>query len=157
QREKILGYVAVGARDGARLLTGGEVDPERAGYFVAPTIFEEVQPQDTIAQEEIFGPVIALLKAASVAEAIAIANSVRFGLSASVFTSSLETALRFVDEIDAGMVRVNEETAGVELQAPFGGVKDSSSHSREQGRAAIEFYTRTKTVALRPASGRGVM
>ena len=152
QQDKILGFVKAGIHEGARLLAGGESSPGQTGYFVQPTVFDEVQPQVTIAQEEIFGPVISLLRAHSIAEAIEIANGVRFGLSASVFTSNLETALKFVEEIDAGMVRVNEETAGVELQAPFGGVKDSSSHSREQGRAAIEFYTRTKTVALRPAN-----
>lgn len=148
QQERVYRFIDHACQEGYPAITGGE-RLERAGYFVAPTIFDEVDPTAEIAQEEIFGPVVALIPVATLDEAIAVANSVRYGLSASVFTQNLATALKVVDELEVGMVRVNEETAGVEYQAPFGGMKASSSHSREQGLAAREFYTETKTVAIR--------
>lgn len=148
QFEKIRGYIETGMREGAEMVAGGE-PLELDGYYIPPTVFDRVEAQATIAQEEIFGPVVGVIRVRDIDEAIGTANKIRYGLSASVFTGSLATALRCVREIEAGMVRVNEETAGVELQAPFGGVKASSSHSREQGRAAIEFYTHVKTVAIR--------
>ncbi len=148
QFEKIQGYIEAGLRDGARLVAGGEM-LDLDGYYVPPTVFDRVHSQAVIAQEEIFGPVLGVIPVGDMDEAIRTANNIRYGLSASVFTGSLATALRCVREIEAGLVRVNEETAGVELQAPFGGVKASSSHSREQGRAAIDFYTHVKTVAVR--------
>ena len=152
QYDKVMGLIDRGRSEGGRVLTGGSpIGGKFAhGYFIPPTVFDEVAATATIAQEEIFGPVIAMIPVRSVDEAIGVANGVRYGLSASVFTRNLKTAMAFVEGIEAGLVRVNEETAGVELQAPFGGVKASSSHSREQGRAAIEFYTHTKTVAIRP-------
>jgi acyl-CoA reductase-like NAD-dependent aldehyde dehydrogenase len=151
QEEKILAMIQKGREEGARILAGGgRADVGLKGFYIAPTVFDDVDSRMTIAQEEIFGPVVAIQEAADIEDAIRIANGVRYGLSASVFTRDLKTALLFVDRIEAGMVRVNEETAGVELQAPFGGMKASSSHSREQGRAAIEFFTHTKTVAIRP-------
>lgn len=103
----------------------------------------------TIAQEEIFGPVLALIKVDTLEEALKIANDVKYGLSASIYTSNIGNMLSFIHEMDAGLVRVNAETAGVELQAPFGGMKMSSSHSREQGQAAIEFFTSIKTVFVK--------
>jgi aldehyde dehydrogenase (NAD+) len=83
-------------------------------------------------------------------EAIELANDTDYGLSASIYTRNIGNAMQFVQEMEAGLVRVNAETAGVELQAPFGGMKQSSSHSREQGQAAIEFYTSIKTVFIKP-------
>jgi aldehyde dehydrogenase (NAD+) len=151
QWQKVRHYIETGmAEAGAPLVGGLEKPASLAGYYVAPTIFDRVSPTATIAQEEIFGPVVALMEAKDVDDAIDIANRTPFGLSASVFTDNLSLAFKAVEELQAGLVRVNEETAGVELQAPFGGMKASSSHSREQGRAAIEFFTTTKTVALRP-------
>lgn len=152
QQEKIMSLIETGTQQGAKLLAGGVAAARGVtkGYFVPPTLFDEVAPDAAIAQEEIFGPVIGMTAASSIDEAISLANGVRYGLSAAVFTRDIKTAMHFVNEIDAGMVRVNDETAGVELQAPFGGVKASSSHSREQGRAAIEFYTHLKTVAIKP-------
>jgi aldehyde dehydrogenase (NAD+) len=149
----VLDYIEVGKREGARLLTGGKklqgADYEH-GYFVAPTIFDGVRPDMRIAQEEIFGPVVAVLEAKDFDEAIALANDTRFGLSASVVTRDLGLALRFVREIEVGIVHVNSQTAGAEPQVPFGGFKSSSSGSREQGKAAREFFTQTKTVYLDP-------
>lgn len=152
QQKKILSLIEAGRNEGAVALAGGGLmsEPPAPGYFVAPSIFSNVAIDSTLAQEEIFGPVIALMGAKDIDHAILMANSIRYGLSASIFTRSLSTAMTFVDRVNAGLVRVNEETAGVELQAPFGGFKESSSHSKEQGRAAMDFYTRTKTVAIVP-------
>lgn len=147
QRQKVRRFIDEAKGNGYRQLVGedGNMAP---GFFVPPTVFDEVAPDATIAQEEIFGPVVAVIPAATIDEAIKISNGVRFGLSASVFTKSLSTAMHVVESLEVGMVRVNQETAGVEYQAPFGGVKASSSHSREQGQAAADFYTETKTVAI---------
>lgn len=147
QRQKVQGFIDGAQASGYRLLVGDRTH-DQPGFFVSPTVFDEVGPDATIAQEEIFGPVVAIIPASTLEEAIHIANGVRFGLSASVFTQSLSTAMHVVQSLDVGMVRVNQETAGVEYQAPFGGVKASSSHSREQGQAAADFYTETKTVAI---------
>jgi alpha-ketoglutaric semialdehyde dehydrogenase len=153
QQETVLSYIRKAKEEGATLLTGGK-QPEDSqlekGFYVEPTIFENVTSKMTIGQEEIFGPVLALMKVASMDEAIDLANDVPFGLSASLFTSNIETSFRFINEIEAGLVRVNYETAGVELQAPFGGMKESSSGSREQGEAAKEFFTSIKTIFIKP-------
>jgi aldehyde dehydrogenase (NAD+) len=149
----VLEYIEIGKQEGARLLaggqklTGGEYD---RGFYVAPTVFDEVRPDMRIAQEEIFGPVVGVIEAKSFEEALTLANQTRFGLSASVVTRDLGLALRFVREIDAGIVHVNSQTAGAEPQVPFGGFKHSSSGSREQGKAAREFFTQIKTVYLDP-------
>src|SRR5699024_6547242 len=138
--------------EGATIIYGGEriIDENiKNGYFIQPTVFEHVKSSMTIAQEEIFGPVLALIKVDTMEEAIEIANDVSYGLSASIFTTDIQKMLTFVEEMDAGLVRVNAETAGVELQAPFGGMKQSSSHSREQGEAAKDFYTNIKTVFVK--------
>ena len=150
----VLNYIEIGQAEGARLLTGGQKlwgDEYDRGYFVAPTVFDRVTPDMRIAKEEIFGPVVGLIEAQNFDEAVQLANHTRFGLSASVFTRDLNLALRFVREIEAGVVHVNSQTAGAEPQAPFGGFKSSSSGSREQGKVAREFFTQIKTVYLDPA------
>ncbi|WP_221563194.1 alpha-ketoglutaric semialdehyde dehydrogenase GucD [Alkalihalobacillus sp. TS-13] len=152
QLNTVLSYIQKGREEGASLVLGGErltASDYEKGYFVQPTIFEDVTSSMTIAQEEIFGPVIALIKVDTIEESLEIANDVEFGLSASIFTSNIQKMLTFIDDMDAGLVRINAESAGVELQAPFGGMKQSSSHSREQGQAAIEFFTSIKTVFLK--------
>lgn len=113
-----------------------------------PTVFGEVKSQMRIAQEEVFGPVLCLMRAEDLDHAITILNDVEFGLSASIFTRDLNTAMTFVERAQAGMLRVNGETAGVEPQAPFGGMKASSSYSREQGLAARDFFTQIKTISI---------
>ncbi|MCZ4248831.1 aldehyde dehydrogenase family protein [Bacillus amyloliquefaciens] len=154
QLDNCLSYIEKGRQEGASLLIGGE-KPEgekyQNGYFIEPAIFENVKTGMTIAQEEIFGPVIALLKVDTLKEALDIANDVKYGLSASIFTENIGSMLSFIDDIEAGLVRVNAESAGVELQAPFGGMKQSSSHSREQGEAAKDFFTAIKTVFIKPS------
>lgn len=152
QYHTVLSYIAKGIEEGGTLLCGGgkaQGEGLDAGFFIEPTVFEHISSAMTIAQEEIFGPVLALIKVDTFEEAIRIANDVKFGLSASIFTRDFSKMLTFMHDIDAGLVRINAESAGVELQAPFGGMKMSSSGSREQGQAAIEFYTDIKTVFIK--------
>ena len=152
--QKVLRYIDLGKTEGARLLLGGdklrgaEYDD---GYFVAPTIFDRVTPQMRIAQEEIFGPVVGIIEATDFDDAIRLANETRFGLIVSLVTRDLELAMRFVREAKAGIVRVNSQTSGAELQVPFGGFKASGLGTSEQGKAAREFFTQTKTVYIDPS------
>jgi aldehyde dehydrogenase (NAD+) len=118
------------------------------GFFVEPAVIRDVDPASPLAQDELFGPVLATFTANDIDEAIAVANRTRYGLSAAVFTRDLGAALHFVHGIEAGLVRVNGDTTGVDPHAPFGGMKASSSGSREQGSAAREFYTDIKTVQI---------
>ena len=153
QMETVLSYIKKGVDEGAVLLHGGERLEQGElsnGFYVTPAIFDGVTSRMSIAQDEIFGPVLALIEARDIDEAIELANDTDYGLSASIYTQNIGNVLAFVQDMDAGLVRVNAETAGVELQAPFGGMKQSSSHSREQGQAAIEFYTSIKTVFIKP-------
>ncbi|WP_245203785.1 alpha-ketoglutaric semialdehyde dehydrogenase GucD [Ammoniphilus resinae] len=152
QLNTVLSYVEKGQAEGATLIYGGKrVEGEglEHGFYVEPTVFDNVTPKMAIAQEEIFGPVLALIKVDTIEEAIEIANDSQFGLSASIFTTNVGNMLNFIRDMEAGLVRINAESAGVELQAPFGGMKSSSSGSREQGQAAIEFYTSIKTVFVK--------
>jgi aldehyde dehydrogenase (NAD+) len=143
-----LDYIALGQSEGARLLTGGQT-LDRPGYFLTPTVFDEVEPEMRIAQEEIFGPVIGVLRARDLDDAIAKANRITFGLSAGVVTTDLNKAFQFSERVEAGVVKVNEPTSGLALHVPFGGFKGSSANTfKEQGPAALEFYTRLKTVYL---------
>lgn len=140
-----------------QIVLGGDAptgDSYRNGYFFQPTVIVDVPVDAPAAQEEIFGPLLVVHEAASVAEAISIANGTPYGLSVSLFTRDINSALEYIHEIDCGMVRVNGDTTGVDPHAPFGGMRESSSHSREQGPAAIEFFTETKTVQINPAGGR---
>jgi len=153
QLNTVLYYIDKAKEEGATLLIGGKQPKEselQSGYYVEPTIFENVESNMTLGQEEVFGPVLALMKVSSVEEGINIANDIDFGLSASIFTKNTENMFKFIEDIDVGLVRVNFETAGVELHAPFGGMKDSSSDSREQGQAAKEFFTSIRTVFIKP-------
>ena len=149
QFERVLGYLDLARQEGHRLRLGGDsIAAEEGGYFVAPTVYEDIDPDSRLGQEEVFGPVVGTIRASTLERAVEIANSVDFGLSASIFTRDIGRAFQFIREIRTGVVHVNSETAGAEPQAPFGGMKGSSSHSREQGKAAVEFYTDTKTVYL---------
>lgn len=146
QLETDLEYVKIGQEEGARLLAGGDVAAE-GGYYVQPTVFDAVDPQMRIAREEIFGPVIGVLRARNFDDALEKANDVAYGLSAGIVTNDLQKAFAFANGIEAGVVKINEPTTGVALQAPFGGFKNSSANTfKEQGQAAVEFYTRTKSV-----------
>jgi aldehyde dehydrogenase (NAD+) len=148
QLKKVLAYLDIAREEGATYLAGGERDPNLRGYYVPPTILMGLGPESRVVQEEIFGPVAALLPARSYEEAIALANNTPFGLSASLFTRDLGKSLRFVADIRVGIVKVNQESAGLEFQVPFGGMKGSSSGSREQGKVARDFFTQWKTAYI---------
>lgn len=143
---------ALAGASGQRI-TGGNLPSDAAlqrGNFIHPAVVRNVDPASPLAQDEIFGPVLATFSAQDVNDAIRIANQSRYGLSASIFTRDLKAALTYIQEIEVGLVRVNGDTTGVDPHAPFGGMKMSSSGSREQGPAAREFYTETKTVQITP-------
>ncbi len=141
--------LAAVASSGGRVLTGGKT-LDAPGYYLAPTLVELDQPEGPLATEEVFAPVAALIPAESADQAISIANAVRYGLVAAVFTSDLGGALRLTRQLEAGMIRVNAPTSGVDFQAPFGGSKDSSYGPREQGMAARSFYTESRTILIAP-------
>jgi alpha-ketoglutaric semialdehyde dehydrogenase len=151
QRDEVVAEVDRAREEGAELLVGGRGPKGELahGAFLEPTVLTEVDPGMKIAQEEVFGPVCAVLRASSVEDAIALANGVRYGLSAAVITRDIAEAFHFIEGIDAGMVHVNRQTAGVDPHMPLGGMKASGSHFREQGRAAREFYAEEQTVYLR--------
>jgi aldehyde dehydrogenase (NAD+) len=152
QLETDLRYIEIGRKEagepraGGRRLTGGAYDK---GYYIEPTIFADVEPHMTIAQEEIFGPVLAVMRARDFDHALEIANAVPLGLSASVQTTNVSRVFEFVYRMQAGLLTVNLPSAGVEYQLPFGGTKDSSFGPKEQGPAALEFYSDYKTVYLK--------
>ncbi len=147
-----LKYIEIGQTQGAKLvcggkrLTGGIYDQ---GFFVEPTIFTGVTPEMRIAQEEVFGPVLGLMVAEDFEDAMRLANGVKFGLSASIVSRDLTRVYQFINRIEAGLITVNLPTAGVEYQLPFGGTKESSFGMREQGPAALDFYTETRTVYMK--------
>jgi aldehyde dehydrogenase (NAD+) len=141
--------LAAVASSGGRVLTGGK-PLDAPGYYLAPTLVELDRPAGPLATEEVFAPVAALIRAKTADEAVAIANGVRYGLVAAVFTSDLGNALRLTRRLDAGMIRVNAPTSGVDFQAPFGGAKESSYGPREQGLAARSFYTESRTILIAP-------
>jgi aldehyde dehydrogenase (NAD+) len=147
-----LDYIEIAKQEGARLLCGGRRltgGLHDKGYFVEPTIFGDVRPEMRIAQEEIFGPVLALIVADDFEDAMRLANCVRFGLSASIVSNDLARVHKFIDGIEAGLITVNLPTAGVEYQLPFGGTKDSSFGMREQGPLALDFYTESRTIYMK--------
>jgi aldehyde dehydrogenase (NAD+) len=149
-REKALAAVGRAVDGGGRLVTGGESAGEH-GWYMQPTLVELDDPGAELAQEEVFGPVCALLRAADADDAVRIANGVRFGLSTAIFTRDLDRTLDLTRRLDTGLVRVNQPTAGVDFHTPFGGEKASGYGPREQGRAAREFYTQTRTVLVSPS------
>jgi aldehyde dehydrogenase (NAD+) len=145
QFEDVMAGIERGRQEQGKVLAGGErADPD--AYLIAPTVFEDVPDDAFLSCEEVFGPVTSLYRFSSVEEAIARANAVPFGLSASIFTSNLAAAQRFVDEAQVGIVHVNSQTAGADVHVPFGGSKESGYGPHEQGRSAIEFYTEEITV-----------
>ncbi|MFH9351065.1 aldehyde dehydrogenase family protein [Kitasatospora sp. NPDC017646] len=148
-RERMVGAVSSAVEAGASVLVGGRV-PERAGWYVEPTLLAEVPARHPLAREEFFGPVAVLHAAADLDEAIALANDTPHSLATSVHTRSLDAALAAADRLDAGMIRVNAPSSGVDFHLPFGGTKGASHGEREQGRAALEFYTVSRTVSVLP-------
>lgn len=149
QLEQNLNYVEIARSEGGRVLTGGgPLQLERRGYYMAPTVIADTAPDQRINCEEVFGPVASTVRVKDYDEALEIANRGQFGLSAGIVTNSLKHARDFRKRVKAGMVMVNLPTAGVDYHVPFGGTRKSSYGAREQGFAAVEFYTQTKTVYI---------
>ncbi|MFE0460114.1 aldehyde dehydrogenase family protein [Kitasatospora sp. NPDC058965] len=151
-RDRLTGAVATALAGGARLVTGGR-PVDRAGWFVEPTVLEQVPADHPLLSEEFFGPLAVLLPAADLDEAVALANASRHSLAASVHSGALDTALAAADRLSAGMIRVNAPSSGVDFHLPFGGSGAASFGPREQGQAALEFYTAGRTVSLLPGGG----
>jgi alpha-ketoglutaric semialdehyde dehydrogenase len=144
-------YVEIGKEENAKLIVGGHrADSGKlaGGWFHEPTIFADVDPAMRIAQEEIFGPVVAVLAFDDFDEAIEIANGIKYGLSASIYTRDVNKAYRAMRDLQTGIVYVNAPTIGAEIQLPFGGTKNTGNGHREAGIAAIEFYSEWKTLYI---------
>lgn len=147
QERKVLEYIEVGKKEaklryGGAKLTGGAYD---RGYFVQPTVFE-TKHGTRISKEEIFGPVLSVIKVGSYEEAIRVANDVDYGLSSSIYTRDVNLAFRAIQDLEAGITYVNAPTIGAEVQLPFGGVKNTGNGGREAGSVAVEEFTEIKTV-----------
>jgi alpha-ketoglutaric semialdehyde dehydrogenase len=149
QFKTVLEYLNVGREDGATLVCGGERATGNGldkGYFVRPTVFDNVTPDMRIAREEIFGPVLGVIRVKDFEEAMQVANDTEYGLSSAIFTNDAARIFRFVDEIETGMTHINSPTTGGEAHIPFGGIKGTGIGDREQGSTALDFYTELKVV-----------
>ena len=158
QMEKVLSYIEIGSKEGAKLLTGGKAFRKGAcarGYFVEPTVFSDVTPGMRIAREEIFGPVVSVLKARDLKNAIAIVNDTKYGLVSSIYTQDVNKSAIAERELDTGIVYINASTIGAEIQLPFGGTKKSGIGHREAGGkgGALDMFTKWKVV-YRDYSGK---
>lgn len=149
QLKKVLSYVEIGKKEGAKLLIGGEaLDGEEYedGFFMNPTIFTGVEPGMRIEQEEIFGPVLSVIKISSFDEAIEVANDVEYGLSSSIYTNNLIYSMKAIEQLEAGLTYVNAPTIGAECHLPFGGFKNTGNGHREGGKWPYEVFGEIKTV-----------
>jgi alpha-ketoglutaric semialdehyde dehydrogenase len=147
--DKIDSYTGIGKDEGATLLTGGEIalgDGLDKGFYYRPTVFGDVDPQMRIAQEEIFGPTVSVIKVGDVDEAIRVSNGIKYGLSSSIFTRDVNKAFRAMRDLKAGITYINAGTIGAEVHLPFGGVKDTGNGHREAGQAALDFFTEWKSI-----------
>ncbi len=149
QLRRVLEYIAIGKAEGATLRCGGAQLSEGAcahGFFVQPTVFTGVTPQMRIAREEIFGPVLSVIEVESLDEALAVANDVAYGLSASIYTRDINAAYRAMHELEAGIVYINAPTIGAEIHLPFGGVKATGNGHREAGPTMLDVFSEWKSV-----------
>jgi acyl-CoA reductase-like NAD-dependent aldehyde dehydrogenase len=150
QERKILNYIEIARKEGAKLLIGGKKliqTPYDKGFFIVPTVFE-AQHGMRITKEEIFGPVLSVIRVRDYQEAVAVANDVEYGLSSSIYTNDLNLAFRAIDDLEAGITYINAPTIGAEVHLPFGGVKNTGNGTREAGTTAIEEFTEIKTVFI---------
>jgi acyl-CoA reductase-like NAD-dependent aldehyde dehydrogenase len=146
QMQTTLSYLDIATREGGRLVTGGQrLELDKPGWYVSPAVIADTSQSMRVNREEIFGPVASTVRVSDYEEALLVANSGEFGLSAGIVTTSLKYARHFQRNVRAGMVMVNLPTAGVDYHVPFGGTRRSSYGAREQGFAAVEFYTQVKT------------
>ncbi len=144
--DKVHSYTEIGKSEGAKLLTGGEPEGNGGGFYYRPTVFADVDSGMRIAQEEIFGPTTALIPVESFEEAVAAANSVRYGLSSSIYTSDVNRAFRAMRDLQSGITYVNAGTTGAEVHLPFGGTKETGNGHREAGQAALDVFTEWKSI-----------
>jgi aldehyde dehydrogenase (NAD+) len=150
QLQTVLRYLEIGKKE-ARLVVGGNQLRGQGydnGHFVAPTVFDDVPWDSVIAQEEIFGPVLSVIRVPDFDEAMRVANSVKYGLASSIYTNDATRIFEFIDRIETGIVHVNSPTVGGEAQMPFGGMKGTGVGLREMGRVAVDFYTEIKAVYI---------
>ena len=145
--EKVHRYTQIGVDEGAGLLCGGKRLPGK-GFFYPPTLFDNVQPGMRIAREEIFGPTLSVLECSSLKEAIALSNSIEYGLSSSIYTRDIRSAMKAIEGLEAGITYINSSTIGAEVHLPFGGVKASGNGTREGGIHGIDEFSETKTVYI---------
>jgi alpha-ketoglutaric semialdehyde dehydrogenase len=146
-REKVEHYVGIGRSEGAEVVIGGKRAESGAlerGWFYEPTILTEVRPSHRVAAEEIFGPVLSVIRFNSFDEAVAINNDVKYGLSSSVYTRNVNLGFRAMEELDNGITYINAPTIGAEAHLPFGGIKETGNGHRDGGWEVFDFYTETK-------------
>jgi acyl-CoA reductase-like NAD-dependent aldehyde dehydrogenase len=148
-RDRVVAAAASAKAAGGRVITGGGA-LDRDGWFVASTVVDSLPADHQLECDEVFGPICAVSSVGSVDEAITRANSVRYGLVGGVYTRDLNAALAVSSQLATGLIKVNAPTTGVDFYLPFGGVKDSSYGSKEQGKAAVELYTSSHTVTIAP-------
>jgi aldehyde dehydrogenase (NAD+) len=149
QLQTVMKYVEIGQAEGARLVTGGHrlnAGPHARGWFHEPTIFADVSPAMRIAREEIFGPVVSVMRCRSLNEAIAIGNDVAYGLSASIYTRDINKAFAAMRDMYTGIFYVNAPTIGAEVHLPFGGTKATGNGHREAGTAALDVFSEWKSI-----------
>jgi acyl-CoA reductase-like NAD-dependent aldehyde dehydrogenase len=147
--EKIHSYTQIGRDEGAKLLTGGEIATDGdlgKGFYYRPTVFADVDARMRIAQEEIFGPTISLIKVNDFEEAIRVSNGIKYGLSSAIFTQDVNKAFRAMRDLQAGITYINAGTTGAEVHLPFGGTKDTGNGHREAGQAALDVFTEWKSI-----------
>lgn len=149
QLNRILNYIEIGKQEGATCLIGGKRASGNGlekGYFIEPTVFANVKPHFRIAQEEIFGPVLSVIKFKTFDEAVQILNGVRYGLSSSLYTQNINLAFQAMRDFEAGITYINAPTIGAEAHLPFGGIKETGNGHREGGWQVYEFFSETKTI-----------
>jgi acyl-CoA reductase-like NAD-dependent aldehyde dehydrogenase len=151
QLDRVHSYMAVAQQDGARILTGGAPAREGAlarGHFYRPTLLTDVTPDMRVAQEEIFGPVLSIIEVGDLAEAIAVNNNTRYGLSSAIFTRDVNAVQTAMRDLTTGIVYINAGTTGAEIQLPFGGTRGTGNGHREAGLGALEFFTEWKAIYI---------
>ena len=148
QRTSVLKYLEVGGEEGAQNVYTADLPNLPEGHWLAPTVLDRVKPDMRVAREEIFGPVLSVIRVPDAEAAFEAANAVEYGLAASVYTRDVKAIFQFVDKVDVGIAHVNQPTLGGEVHLPFGGVKHSGIGPHEQGREAVDFFTKVKTVYI---------
>jgi acyl-CoA reductase-like NAD-dependent aldehyde dehydrogenase len=156
QQKTVQEYVEIGQKEGARLVLGGAIPKTgglEKGWFYTPTVFAEVKPEHRIAREEIFGPVLSVIRVRSLDEAVTVLNDTIYGLSSSIYTANVNDAFHAIRDIKAGITYINAPTIGAEAHMPFGGVKQTGNGHREGGWTVYDFFSEWKTVYIDYSGG----